>query len=85
MLNVQGWAAGNSVMPHGGNQMSLHIAAGLGMLLCESYPNTFGMFSGFADDAEIIDGYLKLDPDRPGIGFEAQADLYKVMSELSAG
>ena len=85
MLNAQGWAAGNSVMPHGGNQMSLHIAAGLGMLLCESYPNTFGMFSGFADDAEIIDGYLKLDPDRPGIGFEAQADLYKVMSELSAG
>ena len=85
MLNAQGWGAGNSVMPHGGNQMSLHIAAGLGMLLCESYPNTFGMFSGFADDAEIIDGYLKLDPDRPGIGFEAQADLYKVMSELSAG
>ena len=85
MLNAQGWAAGNSVMPHGGNQMSLHIAAGLGMLLCESYPNTFGMFSGFADDAEIIDGHLKLDPDRPGIGFEAQADLYKVMSELSAG
>jgi D(-)-tartrate dehydratase len=85
MLNAQGWAAGNSVMPHGGNQMSLHIAAGLGMLLCESYPNTFGMFSGFADNAEIIDGHLKLDPDRPGIGFEAQADLYKVMSELSAG
>jgi len=84
MLNAQGWGAGNSVMPHGGNQMSLHIAAGLGMLLCESYPNTFGMFSGFADDAEIVDGYLKLDPDRPGIGFEAQADLYKVMSELSA-
>ena len=84
MLNQSGWAAGNSVMPHGGNQMSLHIAAGLGMLLCESYPNTFGMFSGFADDAEIIDGYLKLDPERPGIGFEAQADLYKVMSELAA-
>lgn len=85
MLNAQGWAAGSSVMPHGGNQMSLHIAAGLGMLLCESYPNTFGMFSGFADDAEIIDGYLKLDPDRPGIGFEAQAELYKVMSELAEG
>lgn len=85
MLNAQGWGAINSVMPHGGNQMSLHIAAGLGMLLCESYPNTFGMFSGFADDAEIIDGYLKLDPDRPGIGFEAQADLYKVMKELAEG
>ncbi len=79
MLKKNGWAAGSSVMPHGGNQMSLHIAAGLGMLLCESYPNTFGMFSGFADDAEIIDGYLTLDDERPGIGFEAQADLYAVM------
>jgi L-alanine-DL-glutamate epimerase-like enolase superfamily enzyme len=83
MLAENGWSP-KSVMPHGGNQMSLHIAAGFGLGLCESYPNTFGMFSGFADDAEIIDGYITLD-DRPGIGFEAQADLYKIMSELSAG
>jgi len=82
MLRQHGWDA-NSLMPHGGNQMSLHIAAGLGMLLCESYPNTFGMFSDFADDAEVIDGYLTLDEERPGIGFEAQAELYKVMKELS--
>jgi hypothetical protein len=71
-------------MPHGGNQMSLHIAAGLGMLLCESYPNTFGMFSGFADDAEIIDGYITLDETRPGIGFEAQSELFTIMSNLSS-
>lgn len=83
MLAEHGWTP-DDVMPHGGNQMSLHIAAGLGLGLCESYPNTFGMFSGFADDAEIVDGYLTLDPERPGIGFEAQADLYKVMSELAA-
>lgn len=84
MLKENGWTA-NGLMPHGGNQMSLHIAAGLGMLLCESYPNTFGMFSDFADDAEVVDGYLTLDEERPGIGFEAQADLYKVMKELSDG
>ncbi len=83
MLKQHGWTE-NALMPHGGNQMSLHIAAGLGMLLCESYPNTFGMFSDFADDAEVVDGYLTLDEDRPGIGFEAQADLFKVMSDLSA-
>ena len=64
--------------------MSLHIAAGFGLGLCESYPNTFGIFSGFADDAEIADGYITLD-DRPGIGFEAQAELYKIMSDLAAG
>lgn len=84
MLKKHGWTE-NGLMPHGGNQMSLHIAAGLGMLLCESYPNTFGMFSDFADDAEVIDGYLTLDEDRPGIGFEAQSELYKVMKELSDG
>lgn len=83
MLAEHGWSR-KSVMPHGGNQMSLHIAAGFGLGLCESYPNTFGMFSGFADDAEIADGYITL-TDRPGIGFEAQADLYKIMSDLAAG
>ena len=83
MLKEHGWTE-NGLMPHGGNQMSLHIAAGLGMLLCESYPDTFGMFSDFADDAEVVDGYLTLNEDRPGIGFEAQAKLYKVMSELSS-
>ncbi len=71
-------------MPHGGNQMSLHIAAGLGLGLCESYPDTFGMFSGFADDAEIVDGYIAL-PERPGIGFEGQAQLYAIMKELASG
>jgi hypothetical protein len=42
------------------------------------------LFPDFADDAEVIDGYLTLDENRPGIGFEAQSELYKVMSELSA-
>ena len=57
--------------PHGGNQMSLHVAAGLGLAGCESYPGVFGAFGGFADDARIEDGMIDL-PDRPGIGFEAQ-------------
>ena len=37
----------------------------------------------FADDAVLSDGYLNL-PDRPGIGFEAQNALYKIMRELAA-
>ena len=43
----------------------------------------FGAFAGFADDAKLANGYLKL-PDRPGIGFEGQAALYKIMSDLVA-
>jgi D(-)-tartrate dehydratase len=69
--------------PHGGNQMSLAIAAGLGLGGAESYPGVFGVFAGFADDARIESGYISLS-DRPGIGFQGQAALYKVMRDLAA-
>ena len=69
--------------PHGGNQMSLAIAAGFGLGGAESYPGVFGVFAGFADDAVIENGYISLS-DRPGIGFEGQAALYAVMKELAA-
>ncbi len=64
--------------PHGGNQMSLHVAGGFGLGGCESYPGVFGAFGGFADDARIEDGMIGL-PDRPGIGFEAQGALFGIM------
>lgn len=44
----------------------------------------FGVFAGFADDAKVENGCLKL-PDRPGIGFEAQNALYAVMRDLAVG
>jgi D(-)-tartrate dehydratase len=71
------------LFPHGGNQMSLAIAAGFGLGGAESYPGVFGDFGGFADDAELVDGYLT-PSDRPGIGFEGQAPLYRIMRELAA-
>ena len=69
--------------PHGGNQMSLAIAAGFGLGGAESYPGVFGVFAGFADDAVIADGFISLS-DRPGIGFEGQAALHAVMRDLAA-
>jgi D(-)-tartrate dehydratase len=69
--------------PHGGNQMSLAIAAGFGLGGAESYPGVFGVFAGFADDARIENGFISLS-DRPGIGFEGQAALYAVMRDLAA-
>jgi len=82
MLERHGWPR-SGLFPHGGNQMSLHIAGGFGLGGAESYPGVFGPFAGFADDAEIENGYLKL-PDRPGVGFEGQAVLYRNMRELAA-
>ena len=49
----------------------------------ESYPGVFGDFGGFADNARLNDGYLGLS-DRPGIGFEGQSRLYRIMRELAA-
>src|ERR1700755_2488043 len=82
MLARHGWPR-SAMFPHGGNQMWLHIAGGFGLGGAESYPGVFGDFGGFADDAELEDGYLKLS-DRPGIGFEGQARLYRIMRELAA-
>jgi L-alanine-DL-glutamate epimerase-like enolase superfamily enzyme len=82
MLERNGWQRA-SVFPHGGNQMTLHIVGGFGLGGCEAYPGVFGVFAGFADDAKVECGKLKL-PERPGIGFEGQNALYAVMRDLVA-
>jgi L-alanine-DL-glutamate epimerase-like enolase superfamily enzyme len=81
MLERRGWQR-SSLFPHGGNQMSLAIAAGFGLGGAESYPGVFGDFGGFADDAKLENGYLSLS-DRPGIGFEGQSALYRLLRELA--
>ncbi len=81
MLARHGWPR-SAMFPHGGNQMSLAIAAGFGLGGAESYPGVFGDFGGFADDARIAGGFISLSG-RPGIGFEGQARLYKIMRELA--
>jgi len=81
MLARHGWPRA-CMFPHGGNQMSLAIAAGFGLGGAESYPGVFGDFGGFADDARIENGMISLS-DRPGIGIEGQARLYRIMRELA--
>jgi len=41
-------------------QMSLNIAAGLGLGGNESYPGVFQPFGGFADGIPVKDSYVKL-------------------------
>ena len=82
MLARHQWPRG-LMFPHGGNQMSLAITAGFGLGGAESYPGVFGDFGGFADDARLENGYLTLS-DRPGIGFEGQSRLYRLMRALAA-
>jgi L-alanine-DL-glutamate epimerase-like enolase superfamily enzyme len=77
-----GWSR-RRVVPHGGHQMSLNMAAGLGLGGNESYPGVFQPFGGFADDVPVENGYVPL-PQSPGIGFERKPKLMEVFTRLSA-
>ena len=70
------------VVPHGGHQMSLNIAAGLHLGGNESYPDVFQPFGGFADGIAVENGYVGL-PDVPGVGFEGKSELIEVMRDLA--
>jgi L-alanine-DL-glutamate epimerase-like enolase superfamily enzyme len=80
VLKENGWSP-RRIVPHGGHQMSLNIAAGLGLGGNESYPDVFQPFGGFADGISVADGYVGL-PDIPGVGFEAKSELYRLMRTL---
>ena len=81
MLKEHGWSPTRCI-PHGGHQMSLNIAAGLGLGGNESYPGIFQPFGGFADGIPVEDSYVRL-PESPGIGFEAKSKLFSVMKALA--
>ncbi|WP_347254116.1 mandelate racemase/muconate lactonizing enzyme family protein [Leminorella grimontii] len=81
VLEQFGWSPSRCI-PHGGHQMSLNIAAGLGLGGNESYPDLFQPYGGFPDSVKVEDGHIVM-PELPGIGFEGKSDLIKVMSELA--
>jgi L-alanine-DL-glutamate epimerase-like enolase superfamily enzyme len=81
MLKENDWSPSRCI-PHGGHQMSLAIAAGLGLGGNESYPDLFQPFGGFPDGVQVRDGYVDLPP-LPGIGFEGKADLISEMRALA--
>ena len=83
MLRQNAWSPRRCV-PHGGHQMSLNIAAGLGLGGNESYPDVFQPFGGFADGTPVVNSYVTM-PEVPGVGFEAKEKLYAVMKNLADG
>ncbi|KQY16762.1 mandelate racemase [Rhizobium sp. Root73] len=82
MLKAHGWSPSRCI-PHGGHQMSLNIAAGLGLGGNESYPDLFQPYGGFPDGVKVEDGHIMM-PDIPGIGFEGKSDLIREMHALAA-
>ena len=82
MLRQYDWSPARCV-PHGGHQMSLNIAAGLGLGGNESYPDLFQPYGGFPDGVRVENGHITM-PDLPGIGFEGKSDLYEEMRRLAS-
>ena len=82
ILETAGWSPRRCI-PHGGHQMSLNIAAGLGLGGNESYPDLFQPYGGFPDSVKVIGGHITM-PELPGIGFEGKSDLYAEMRALAA-
>ena len=81
VLRQFGWSPSRCI-PHGGHQMSLNIAAGLGLGGNESYPDLFQPYGGFPDGVRVERGHITM-PDIPGIGFEGKSDLITEMRALA--
>jgi D(-)-tartrate dehydratase len=81
MMRAHEWSPRRCI-PHGGHQMALQIAAGLGLGGNESYPGIFQPFGGFADGVPVRGGRVSI-PDAPGIGIEQKSALMDVYRELS--
>ena len=82
LLTKHGWSWRQCV-PHGGHQLALHVAAGLGLGGNESYPGVFQPFGGFADNTPIENGRVRIS-DVPGIGIELKSELMRVYQALTA-
>jgi D(-)-tartrate dehydratase len=82
VLKQAGWSPARCI-PHGGHQMSLNIAAGLGLGGNESYPDLFQPYGGFPDGVRVENSVITM-PELPGIGFEGKSDLISVMRDLAS-
>ncbi|MGI9522233.1 MAG: mandelate racemase/muconate lactonizing enzyme family protein [Hyphomicrobiaceae bacterium] len=81
LLPANGFDPTNCI-PHGGHQMSLNIAAGLGLGGNESYPDVFAPFGGFSNATTVEDSFVGLHS-CSGVGFEEKTDLIRVLRTVS--
>ena len=83
VLAAHGWSPRRCI-PHGGHQMSLNIAAGLGLGGNESYPDLFQPYGGIPRRGEGRRRAYRPCLNCPGSEFEGKSDLYAEMRALAA-
>lgn len=81
LAREHGWPPAG-LLPHGGHQFNLHIAAALGLGGCEAYPGVFAPFGGFADGERVDAGQARV-PDAPGLGLELKPALRPLLDRLA--
>ena len=69
-------------IPHGGHQLTLHLAAALHLGGNESYPGVFQPIGGFGDHC-VIDSGSVAPGEEPGIGIEDKSELYGMCRDLA--
>lgn len=77
---ARGWSRDRFV-PHGGSQVCLAMAAGLGLGGTECYPGVFQPIGGFGDDIRVDHGRVGVG-EAPGVGVEEKSDLWAVLADL---
>ncbi len=68
--------------PHGGHLINLHVAAGLGLGGCESYPGVFAPFGGYPEACALSGGRIA-PTDAPGFGLEQKDGLAPLIADLT--
>ena len=71
------------LIPHGGHQFAVHVAAAMKLGGNESYPTELRPAGGFSDGAVVADR-RPAPSSAPGIGIEEKAELSKAFRELTA-
>ena len=79
-VEAAGWSR-TQLVPHAGHLFAANVVAGLGLGGHEAAPDPATVFGGFPKDWTVARGRLTLG-EAPGVGFEAKANAYEVLSAL---
>lgn len=75
----QGWDR-RQFLPHAGHLFAAHCVAGLGLGMAEAAPDAALPYGGYWDGVQVAGGRVTI-PDAPGAGYEAKANLLRILEE----